>query len=125
MCVHYICVYVYMLLTDLFVIDVSKVTLTFSGLKLTNGTSVWGSVAMAHSSMRICRALSVLVRLGEAAAVQVHRIISCFSSSYKRAEFSSFLYLRKHNLVSCRHAFTYNHTLIDTLLDAEMCFRQI
>ncbi len=54
--------------------DRSRVTLTFSGLKLTNGTSVWGSVAMAHSSMRICRALSVLVRFGEAAAVQVHRI---------------------------------------------------
>ncbi len=63
-------------LTDLFAMDRSRVTLTFSGLKLTNGTSVWGSVAMAHSSMRICRALSVLVRFGEAAAVQVHRIIS-------------------------------------------------
>lgn len=82
--------------------DRSRVTLTFSGLKLTNGTSVWGSVAMAHSSMRICRAPSVLVRFGEAAAVQVHRIISCLSSSYKRAEFSSFLYLGIHTIK--RHA---------------------
>lgn len=66
---------------------------TFSGLLQTNGIRAWGSVAIPHSSMRIWRALTVLVKLGVEDCVHVHSMMSCCSSSYVRASLRSFLYL--------------------------------
>uniref|UniRef100_A0A0E9XUI9 Uncharacterized protein n=1 Tax=Anguilla anguilla TaxID=7936 RepID=A0A0E9XUI9_ANGAN len=61
------------------------------GLWLTSGMKASGSVAMAHSSMIICCKFSILVIFGFEAAVQVHRMTSCFTSSSCRARFRSFL----------------------------------
>ena len=67
---------------------------TFSGLLLTNGMRLCGSVAIAHSSMRIWRALTVLVKPGEEDAVHVQSMMSCRFNSNSRAFLRRALYLK-------------------------------
>lgn len=65
--------------------------LTCSGLCETKGMKASGSVAMAHSSIRICRKSIVSIRIGFRAVEQVHKITSCFMSSCFWASFKTFL----------------------------------
>ena len=67
---------------------------TFSGLLQTNGMRASGSVAIAHSSITIWRALTALIRPGEEEAVQVQIMTSCRLNSCSRAFLRRSSYLK-------------------------------